>query len=38
MSGPVRYDHLLIGGAWLPPEDGGFIESIDPAPGPHARP
>lgn len=29
----VRYDHLYIGGAWVAPEDGGFIESIDPSTG-----
>ncbi len=29
----VRYDHLFIGGAWVAPEDGGFIESIDPSTG-----
>lgn len=29
----ARYDHLYIGGAWVAPDDGGFIESIDPSTG-----
>ncbi|MEH2513907.1 acyl-CoA reductase-like NAD-dependent aldehyde dehydrogenase [Nitrobacteraceae bacterium AZCC 1564] len=34
----VRYDHLYIGGEWVAPEDGGFIESIEPSTGrPWAR-
>lgn len=28
-----RYEHLYIGGNWVKPEDGGFIESIDPSTG-----
>lgn len=31
--GVRRYDHLFIGGAWVNPEDGGTIDSIDPATG-----
>ncbi|MGX9426887.1 MULTISPECIES: aldehyde dehydrogenase [Bradyrhizobium] len=27
----TRYDHLYIGGSWVAPEDGGFLESIDPS-------
>lgn len=34
----VRYDHLYIGGEWVAPEDGGFLESIEPSTGrPWAR-
>ncbi|MCA6109764.1 aldehyde dehydrogenase family protein [Bradyrhizobium cenepequi] len=34
----TRYDHLYIGGSWVAPEDGGFLESIDPSTGrPWAR-
>ncbi|MGU3493934.1 aldehyde dehydrogenase [Xanthobacteraceae bacterium A53D] len=29
----ARYDHLFIGGEWVAPEDGGIIESIEPATG-----
>jgi (Z)-2-((N-methylformamido)methylene)-5-hydroxybutyrolactone dehydrogenase len=29
----ARYEHLFIGGAWVPPEDGGMLESIDPSTG-----
>ncbi|MFP5511523.1 MAG: aldehyde dehydrogenase family protein, partial [Alphaproteobacteria bacterium] len=29
----ARYDHLFIGGAWVAPEDGGVMESIDPSQG-----
>ncbi|GGF62685.1 aldehyde dehydrogenase [Azorhizobium oxalatiphilum] len=29
----VRYENLFIGGAWVAPEDGGMIESIEPATG-----
>ncbi|HYF90139.1 aldehyde dehydrogenase [Azospirillum sp.] len=29
----ARYDHLFIGGAWVAPEDGGLMESIDPSTG-----
>ncbi|KRD95912.1 aldehyde dehydrogenase [Bosea sp. Root381] len=29
----ARYEHLFIGGEWVAPEDGGFIESIDPSTG-----
>lgn len=32
-TGVRRYDHLFIGGAWVRPEDGGTIDSIDPATG-----
>ncbi len=28
-----RYEHLFIGGQWVKPEDGGMMESIDPATG-----
>jgi acyl-CoA reductase-like NAD-dependent aldehyde dehydrogenase len=29
----ARYPHLFIGGAWVAPEDGGTLESIDPSTG-----
>jgi len=29
----ARYEHLYIGGAWVAPEDGGLMESIDPSRG-----
>ena len=29
----ARYDRMYIGGAWVEPEDGGLMESIDPATG-----
>ncbi len=29
----ARYDRMYIGGAWVAPEDGGLLESIDPATG-----
>ena len=29
----VQYPHLYIGGEWVLPEDGGVIESLDPATG-----
>jgi len=29
----ARYDRMYIGGAWVAPEDGGLMESIDPATG-----
>lgn len=29
----VRYEHLYIGGEWVAPEDGGMLESVDPATG-----
>lgn len=29
----ARYDRLYIGGAWVAPEDGGMLESIDPSTG-----
>ncbi|WP_373356570.1 aldehyde dehydrogenase [Pseudoroseicyclus sp. CXY001] len=28
-----RYERLYIGGAWVAPQDGGMMESIDPATG-----
>lgn len=33
-DGPMRhYDKLFIGGEWVDPLDGGFLDSIDPATG-----
>lgn len=29
----VSYPNLYIGGAWVPPRDGGMLESIDPSTG-----
>lgn len=29
----ARYEKLFIGGAWVSPEDGGLLESIDPVTG-----
>lgn len=29
----VRYDRLYIGGEWIAPDDGGYMESIDPSTG-----
>jgi (Z)-2-((N-methylformamido)methylene)-5-hydroxybutyrolactone dehydrogenase len=29
----AEYRHLYIGGAWVTPEDGGMLESIDPSTG-----
>ena len=29
----VEYPKLFIGGEWVPPQDGGLLESIDPATG-----
>jgi aldehyde dehydrogenase (NAD+) len=29
----VEYPHLYIGGAWVTPQDGGMLESIDPSSG-----
>lgn len=33
LRGTVRYPHLFIGGEWVAPEDGGMLDSIDPATG-----
>lgn len=32
-DGIAVYDKLFIGGAWVSPEDGGMLESIDPSTG-----
>lgn len=32
-NGLLRHENLFIGGTWSPPEDGGFIDSIDPSSG-----
>ncbi|NDV01220.1 aldehyde dehydrogenase [Pseudoroseicyclus tamaricis] len=29
----ARYEHLYINGAWVTPEDGGLMESLDPSTG-----
>ncbi|MCW5579791.1 MAG: aldehyde dehydrogenase [Luteimonas sp.] len=32
-SSLLRYEHLFIGGAWVAPQDGGIVQSLDPSSG-----